>query len=131
MFHFSSNHNTIESVLMQDKKLCRNNMVIFSWTKYVSRICRTLANTKIKRSHNQINAKKLLAQLHSMNIHSQNITHLDKNHYTPNVSTNRIYYCIKIMTALNSYYILEFIINLLLNVCWEWEITLCKHILLS
>ena len=28
-----------------------------------------------------------------MNINPQNITHLGKNHYTPNVRTKSIYYC--------------------------------------
>ena len=112
MFHFSLDRKAMESVLMQDEKLCRNNMVISSQTKYVSEICRLVANTRIRRSHNQNNTIKQVAQLHFMNIHSQYITHLGKNHYTPNASTNNIYYCIKIMAALNTYYIPEFIRNL-------------------
>jgi len=131
MFHFSSNRKAIESALMRDKKLCRKNIMISSQTKYVSRICRTVANTKIKILHNQNNAIKLLAQLHFMNINPQNITHLGKNHYTPNTTTNSMYYCTKIMAAQNTYYIPEFIRNLLLNLCWEWEISLWNHMLLN
>ena len=117
-------------VLMRDKKLCRNNMMISSQTMYVNKICRPVANTRIKRSYNKNNAIKMLAQLHFMNIHPQNITHLGKYHYTPNASTKSIYYC-KIMLALIIYYIPIFIKNPLLNLCWEWEISLCNHMLLN
>ena len=129
MFHFSSNHKATKITLMQDKKLCRNNMVISSQTTYISWICRPVENTRIKSSHNLNKTIKLLAQLHFMNIHSQNITHLGKNNYIPNASTNNIYYCIKIMVACNTYYIPKFIGNHLLNFCWEWEISLCKNML--
>ena len=130
MFHFSSDQKAMKSMLMWDKKLCKNNKVISSWTNYVSEICKPLANTKVKRSLNQNNAIKLLAPLHSMNIHWKNITQSSKNNYTPNESTTSIYYSIKI-TAWNIYYILEFIRSLLFNLCWEWEISLCKHMLLN
>ena len=92
MFYPTSNHNTMESVLMQDKKLCKKNRVISSPTKYISGICKHVKNTRIKRLLNQNNTTKQLAPLHSMNIHSQNITHLGKNHYTPNAITKSIYY---------------------------------------
>ena len=117
MFHFSLDRKAIESVFTQDKNQCGNNRVISFPTWYINKICKHVANTKIKRSLNQNNKTKILAPLHSMNIHSQNITQLGKNHYTPNASTNSIYYCIKIMAAWNTYYILEFILNLLLNLC--------------
>ena len=130
MFHFSSNQKAIETMLMQEEKLCRKNMVIYSRTKYINRICKHVVNIRTKRSLNQNNAIKLLDPLHSMNIHSQNITQSGQNNYTLNESTNNIYYCIKIM-AQNKCYIPEFIINHLLNLCWEWEISLCKHMLLN
>ena len=131
MFHFSSHCKAMESALMRDKKLCRKNRVISSPSKYVSIICKHVANTNIKRSLNQNNTIKLLAPLNSMNIHSKNITHLGKNHYTPNTSTNNIYYCTKIMAAWNTYYIPQFIRNLLCNFCWERDISLWKHMLLN
>ena len=65
MFHFSSNHKVIESVLMRDEKLCRNNMVISSQTKYINKICRTITNTKIKRSHKQKQCNKTFGSITS------------------------------------------------------------------
>ena len=72
MFHPSSNHKATESVLMQDKELCKNNLVISSRARYISRICKTIANTTIKRSHNQKQSNKPLAQSQSHEQHSQN-----------------------------------------------------------
>ena len=130
MFHFSSNRKAMESALMGDEKLCRNNTVISSWTNYVSKICQHMTNTRTKISHNQNNTIKLLDPLHSMNIHSQNITQSNMSNYTPNTSTKSIYYCIKTMAS-NTYLIPQLIGNIILNLCWEWEISSCKYIILN
>ena len=66
-------------------------MVISSQSRYVSRICRPVANTKIKRSHNQKQSNKILAQsqFHEHTL-TKNRAHLGKNDYTPNASTKSI-----------------------------------------
>ena len=130
MFHFSSDRKATKNVLMWDKKLCKNNRMISSPTKYVNGICKHIENTKIKRSLNQNNTINLLAPLHSMNTHLENITHSRKNNYFSNESNKIIYYCIKII-AQDTYCILEFLRNSLLKLCWEWEISLWKHMLFN
>ena len=80
MFHFSSNHKATKSALMRDKELCRHNRVIPSQASYVSGIRKSIANTRTKRSHNQKQRNKPLAQSQS---HEQKIlkimTHSGKN----------------------------------------------------
>ncbi|MFA1094684.1 hypothetical protein ACDI55_28490, partial [Klebsiella pneumoniae] len=61
----SSNLKAIESALMRDENLCRHNLMISSQARYVSEIHKTVANTRIKRSHNQKQCNKLLAQSQS------------------------------------------------------------------
>ena len=62
----------MESALMRDEKLCRHNSMISSQARYVSGICRTIANTRINRSHNQKQNNKPLAQSQSHEQNSQN-----------------------------------------------------------
>ena len=71
IFHSSSNHKATKSALMRDKELCRYNLMISSQARYISGICKTIANTRINESHNQKQSNKILAQSHSMNINSQ------------------------------------------------------------
>ena len=65
IFHLSSNLKAIESAHMWDEKLCKHNSMISSQARYVSRIRKTVANTRIKRSHNQKQCNKPLAQSQS------------------------------------------------------------------
>ena len=72
MFHSSSNRKATESALMRDKELCRHNRVISSQARYVSRIRISVANTRTKRSHNQKQRNKPLAQSQSYELNPQN-----------------------------------------------------------
>ena len=57
---------------MQDEKLCRHNSMISSQDRYVNKIHKIVANTRIKRSHNQKQHNKPLAQSQSHEQNSQN-----------------------------------------------------------
>ena len=50
---------------MQDKMLCKHNLMISSQARYVRKIHKIVANTRIKRSHNQKQQNKPLAQSQS------------------------------------------------------------------
>ena len=70
IFHLPSNHKAMKSALMRDEKLCRNNSMISSQARYISRICKPIENARIKRSHNQNKCNQPLAQSQS---HEQNL----------------------------------------------------------
>ena len=72
MFHSPSNHKAIESTLMRDEKICRHNQVISSQACYINGIHISIANTRTKRSHNQRQWNKLVAQSQSHEQNSQN-----------------------------------------------------------
>ena len=69
IFHLSSNCKATESALMRDEKVMKAQSMISSQARYVSGICKTIANTKIKRKHNQKQHNKPLTQSQS---HEQN-----------------------------------------------------------
>ena len=125
MFYFLSNCKAMESALMQDEKLCRNNMVISPQARYVNRICKK-QTLELKDCTTINNAINFWLHNNSWTYIHKNMTYLGKNHYTPNASTKSIYYY-KITANLITYYNPKFIRNHLLNLCWEWEILWCEY----
>ena len=90
MFHFSSNRKATKSALMQDEKLCRHNQVISSQARYISEIRISVANIEVKDRTTRNNAINLWLNHNLMNKIHKTMTHLGKNHYTPNASTKSI-----------------------------------------
>ena len=90
IFHLSSNCKATESALMRDEKLCRHNLMTSYQVTYINKIHKTIANTRIKKSHNQKQYNKPLAQSQPYEKNSQNMTHSGKNDYISNASTKII-----------------------------------------
>ena len=65
IFHSASNCKATKSMLMLDRELCKHNLVIPSRARYINGIHKSIENTRTKRSHNQKQHNKHLAQSQS------------------------------------------------------------------